>query len=76
MCVLRGRTLDEERLAIGTDALFPGVQETKYICSHAMLVDQKTEGVIVPLNHALTEAKGKLELTNSECHCLSNGDVV
>ncbi|KAG1828499.1 thiamine diphosphate-binding protein [Suillus variegatus] len=32
---------------------------------HAMLVDQKTEGVIVPLNHALTEAKGKLELANS-----------
>jgi probable 2-oxoglutarate dehydrogenase E1 component DHKTD1 len=31
-----------------------------------MLVDQKTEGVIVPLNHALTEAKGKLELANSE----------
>jgi hypothetical protein len=33
-----------------------------------MLVDQKTEGVIVPLNHALTEAKGKLELANSEYH--------
>ncbi|KAG1729579.1 thiamine diphosphate-binding protein [Suillus lakei] len=32
---------------------------------HAMLVDQKTEGVIVPLNHALTDAKGKLELANS-----------
>ncbi|KAG2368119.1 dehydrogenase E1 and transketolase domain-containing protein 1 [Suillus spraguei] len=32
---------------------------------HAMLVDQKTEGVIVPLNHALTEAKGKLELANT-----------
>ncbi|KAG1838453.1 thiamine diphosphate-binding protein [Suillus subalutaceus] len=32
---------------------------------HAMLVNQKTEGVIVPLNHALTEAKGKLELANS-----------
>jgi hypothetical protein len=33
-----------------------------------MLVDQKTEGVVVPLNHALTEAKGKLELANSEYH--------
>ncbi|OAX34146.1 dehydrogenase E1 and transketolase domain-containing protein 1 [Rhizopogon vinicolor AM-OR11-026] len=32
---------------------------------HAMLVDQKTEGVIVPLNHALMEAKGKLELANT-----------
>ncbi|KAG9310005.1 thiamine diphosphate-binding protein [Chiua virens] len=32
---------------------------------HAMLVDQNTEGVIVPLNHALTEAVGKLELANS-----------
>ena len=33
--------------------------------SHAMLVDQNTEGVIVPLNHALTGAAGKLELANS-----------
>ncbi|KAH7887154.1 dehydrogenase E1 and transketolase domain-containing protein 1 [Phlebopus sp. FC_14] len=32
---------------------------------HAMLVDQKTEGVIVPLNHALSGAVGKLELANS-----------
>ncbi|KAF9232585.1 dehydrogenase E1 and transketolase domain-containing protein 1 [Melanogaster broomeanus] len=32
---------------------------------HAMLVDQKTEGVVVPLNHALSGAVGKLELANS-----------
>lgn len=32
---------------------------------HAMLVDQKTEGVIVPLNHAMSRATGKLELANS-----------
>ncbi|KAF8137705.1 thiamine diphosphate-binding protein [Boletus edulis] len=32
---------------------------------HAMLVDQNTEGVVVPLNHALTDAVGKLELANS-----------
>ncbi|KIJ14628.1 hypothetical protein PAXINDRAFT_12464 [Paxillus involutus ATCC 200175] len=32
---------------------------------HAMLVDQKTEGVVVPLNHALVGAVGKLELANS-----------
>ena len=32
---------------------------------HAMLVDQKTEGVIVPLNDEL-RAIGKLELANSE----------
>ena len=31
---------------------------------HAMLVDQKTESVIVPLNTALT-AEGNLELANS-----------
>lgn len=30
-----------------------------------MLVDQNTEGVAVPLNHALTGAVGKLELANS-----------
>lgn len=32
---------------------------------HAMLVNQKTEGVIVPLNEALG-AEGKLELANSK----------
>ncbi|KAH0826763.1 thiamine diphosphate-binding protein [Lanmaoa asiatica] len=32
---------------------------------HAMLVDQNTEGVIVPLNHVLIGAVGKLELANS-----------
>jgi probable 2-oxoglutarate dehydrogenase E1 component DHKTD1 len=31
---------------------------------HAMLVNQKTEGVVVPLNDAL-DATGKLELANS-----------
>lgn len=30
-----------------------------------MLVDQKTDGVLVPLNYALSEATGKLELANS-----------
>jgi len=30
-----------------------------------MLVDQKTEGVVVPLNYALRGATGKLELANS-----------
>lgn len=33
---------------------------------HAMLVNQQTEGVIVPLNDEL-KADGKLELANSEC---------
>jgi 2-oxoglutarate dehydrogenase complex dehydrogenase (E1) component-like enzyme len=32
---------------------------------HAMLVDQKTEGVVVPLNDEL-KAPGKLELANSK----------
>lgn len=32
---------------------------------HAMLVNQRTEGVIVPLNDEL-RADGKLELANSE----------
>jgi probable 2-oxoglutarate dehydrogenase E1 component DHKTD1 len=32
--------------------------------SHAMLVDQKTEGVVVPLNAAL-KSEGRLELANS-----------
>jgi len=33
---------------------------------HAMLVNQETESVIVPLNDEL-KADGKLELANSEC---------
>jgi len=33
---------------------------------HAMLVNQETEGVIVPLNDEL-KTDGKLELANSEC---------
>lgn len=33
-------------------------------CRHAMLVDQKTESVVVPLNTALAP-QGKLELANS-----------
>ena len=34
---------------------------------HAMLVDQKTEGVIVPLNEFL-KSEGRLELANSKIH--------
>ena len=34
------------------------------VCRHAMLVDQKTESVVVPLNTALA-SQGKLELANS-----------
>ncbi|KAI6158451.1 dehydrogenase E1 and transketolase domain-containing protein 1 [Pisolithus thermaeus] len=33
---------------------------------HAMVVDQKTEGVVVPLNYALSKVAGKLELANSK----------
>lgn len=37
------------------------------VLSHAMLVDQRTEGVIVPLNAAL-HSEGMLELANSKKH--------
>ena len=33
---------------------------------HAMLVDQNTESVVVPLNAALSPELGRLELANSE----------
>lgn len=33
---------------------------------HAMLVDQKTEGVVVPLNVSL-KSEGRIELANSVC---------
>lgn len=36
-------------------------------CRHAMLVDQTTERIAVPLNINL-ESKGKLELANSTYH--------
>ena len=42
-----------------------GVGRGTFSHRHAMLVDQKTEGVIVPLNDEL-RAVGKLELANSE----------
>ncbi|KAH7905206.1 thiamine diphosphate-binding protein [Hygrophoropsis aurantiaca] len=32
---------------------------------HAMLVDQRTEAVVVPLNYGLAEAEGRLEIANS-----------
>ncbi|KAG8217006.1 thiamine diphosphate-binding protein [Butyriboletus roseoflavus] len=62
-----------EALAIGTlmldgcDVRIAGqdVGRGTFSHRHAMLVDQNTEGVIVPLNHALTGAVGKLELANS-----------
>ena len=36
------------------------------LCRHAMLVDQKSESVVVPLNTELGSS-GKLELANSMC---------
>jgi hypothetical protein len=36
------------------------------LCRHAMLVDQKSESVVVPLNTELGSS-GKLELANSTC---------
>ena len=64
------RTLDEERSARGTCHYLSG----GYFCHlisgyvrHAMLVDQKTEGVIVPLNEFL-KSEGRLELANSMSH--------
>jgi 2-oxoadipate dehydrogenase E1 component len=38
----------------------------KYIGRHAMLVDQNTEAVVVPLNAAISPDLGRLELANSE----------
>ena len=41
---------------------------------HAMLVDQKTEGVVVPLN-AFLESEGRLELANSMCFDIVRRDL-
>lgn len=38
-----------------------------HVYRHAMLVDQKTEGVVVPLNEFL-KSEGRLELANSTVH--------
>ncbi|KAF8554951.1 thiamine diphosphate-binding protein [Imleria badia] len=62
-----------EALAFGTlmldgcDIRIAGqdVGRGKFSHCHAMLVDQNIERVVVPLNHALTGAVGKLELANS-----------
>jgi hypothetical protein len=57
--------LDVEHLANGMP--FASVGSLSFSTStprHAMLVDQKTDGVFVPLNTYL-EADGNLELANS-----------
>ncbi len=50
----------------GTDVRISGqdVGRGTFSHRHAMLVNQRTEGVIVPLNNEL-KADGKLELANS-----------
>lgn len=75
MSLERGRGLDwatAEALAFGSlmmegfDVRISGqdVGRGTFSHRHAMLVNQRTEGVVVPLNEALG-AEGKLELANS-----------
>lgn len=56
----------EERSAKGIFILFRVVSNDAYclFLRHAMLVDQKTEQTIVPLNDNL-RSEGRLELANS-----------
>ena len=68
MSGFRDKTSDEGHLAKGTmrelDRDPSRDLPTLTSCRHAMLVDQKTESVVVPLNTALAP-HGKLELANS-----------
>lgn len=42
-------------------SLFPGTFSHR----HAMLIDQETNDIYIPLNHVHKDQKGKLELANS-----------
>ena len=64
MSGFRDKTSDEGHLAKGTMREPDRDLLTLTLCRHAMLVDQKTESVVVPLNTALAP-HGKLELANS-----------
>jgi 2-oxoglutarate dehydrogenase complex dehydrogenase (E1) component-like enzyme len=61
MFEFRDKTSDEGHLAKGTMRGSDRGLPTLILCRHAMLVDQKTESVVVPLNTALAP-QGKLEL--------------
>jgi 2-oxoglutarate dehydrogenase complex dehydrogenase (E1) component-like enzyme len=65
MSGFRDKTLDGGHLAKGTMRETDRGVPTLALCRHAMLVDQKTESVVIPLNTALAP-QGKLELANSE----------
>ena len=63
------KMLEEELSVIGQfSRIMPECSNT--FCRHAMLVDQKTEEVVVPLNESLTG--GRIELANSEFPELRN----
>jgi len=66
MSGFRGKTLDAGHLAKGMKLMKFDFGRVLNLVPrrHAMLVDQKTESVVVPLNTALS-SHGKLELANS-----------
>jgi hypothetical protein len=64
MSGFRGKTLGAGHLAKGMKLYFDRGVLNLVPRRHAMLVDQKTEAVVVPLNTELS-SDGKLELANS-----------
>jgi hypothetical protein len=64
----RDKTWDVGHLAKGTEREPDRGVLNLWPCRHAMLVDQKTESISVPLNTALV-SQGKLELANSMWFC-------
>jgi probable 2-oxoglutarate dehydrogenase E1 component DHKTD1 len=64
MSEFRGKTLAAGHLAKGMKRELDRGVLTSVLRRHAMVVDQKTESVVVPLNTTLS-SQGKLELANS-----------
>jgi hypothetical protein len=64
MSGFRDKTWDAGHSAKGTMRELDQWPTNFGVCRHAMLVDQKTESVVIPLNTALAP-QGKLELANS-----------
>ena len=64
MSEFRGKMWVAGRLAKGMNRRLDRGRLTWVLGRHAMVVDQKTESVVVPLNTVLP-SQGKLELANS-----------
>lgn len=77
-CGSLDKTWDEERSVSGgsiSKSVLLDDSYNQYLCRHAMLVNQRTEDIVVPLNAQLG-CEGKLELANSKSTYESKYDAL